>query len=43
VEFIEEFIDDGYRVGILDGEGVQRAIVDAEAPRAVRLLDEKHR
>ena len=43
MEFIEELLHNGNRVGILDGDGVQRAIVHAETPRAILFLDEKHR
>jgi hypothetical protein len=43
MEFIQELIDNRDGESVLDGDGVQRAVVDAEPPRAVRLLDEKDR
>jgi hypothetical protein len=43
MEFIQELVDDRDGEGVLDGDGVQRAVVDAEPPRVVCLLDEKDR
>jgi hypothetical protein len=43
MEFIEELIDDRDGESVLDGDGVQCAVVNAESPRAVHLLDEKDR
>jgi hypothetical protein len=43
VELVEKLVDDGDRERILDGEGVQGAVVDAKSPRAVSLLDEQDR
>ena len=43
VELVEQLVDDGNRERILDRERVERAVVDAETPRAVRLLDEDDR
>jgi hypothetical protein len=43
MEFIQELVDDRDGESVLDGDGVQRAVADAEPPRAVRLLDEKDR
>ena len=43
MKFIQELIDDGDGERILDGEGVQGAVVDAETPGAIRLLDEEDR
>jgi hypothetical protein len=43
MEFIQELIDDRDGESVLDGDGVQRAVVDAEPPRVVRLLDEEDR
>jgi hypothetical protein len=41
MEFIQELVDDRDGEGVLDGDGVQRAVVNAEPPRVVRLLDEE--
>lgn len=38
-----ELVDHRDREGILDGEGVEGAVVDAETPRPVRFLDEEDR
>jgi hypothetical protein len=43
MEFIQELVDGRDGEGVLDGDGVQRAVVDAEPPRVVRLLDEEDR
>jgi hypothetical protein len=43
MEFIQELIDDRDGESVLDGDGVQRAVVDVESPRVVCLLDEKDR
>jgi len=43
VELVEQLVDDGDRKRILDGERVQRTVVDAKAPCPVRLLDEDDR
>ena len=37
VEFVEQFVHYGNGERVLDGEGVQGAVVDAETPRALRL------
>jgi hypothetical protein len=39
MELIQELVDDRNGVGILHCDGVQRAVIHAETPRAVRLLD----
>jgi hypothetical protein len=38
VQLVEQLIYHRYGVGVLDSDGVQRAVVDAEAPRAVLFL-----
>jgi hypothetical protein len=43
MEFIQELVDDWDGESVLDGDGVQRAIVDAELSRAIRFLDEEDR
>jgi len=43
VKPIQELVDDGDGEQIFDGEGVQSAVVDAEAPGAIRLLDKEDR
>jgi hypothetical protein len=40
--FIQELIDDRNGVSILHRDGIQRAVVNAETPRAVQLLDEEY-
>ena len=42
VQLVEKFVDhlDGKRV--LDGDGIEGALVDAETPRAVGLLDQQN-
>jgi hypothetical protein len=43
MELVQQLVDDRDGEHILDGYGVQRAVVDAEPPRAVRFLDQEHR
>jgi NAD(P)H-hydrate repair Nnr-like enzyme with NAD(P)H-hydrate dehydratase domain len=43
MEFIQELVDDRDGECVLDGDGIQRAVVDAESPRAVCFLDEEDR
>ena len=43
VELVEQLVHDRDGEGILDCERVQRPLVDAEPPRAVRLFDEEYR
>jgi NAD(P)H-hydrate repair Nnr-like enzyme with NAD(P)H-hydrate dehydratase domain len=38
MEFIQEFIDDRDGESVLDGDGIQRAVVDTESPRASVFL-----
>ena len=40
---VEEFVDARQRVAVLDGDVVERAVVDAHARGAVLLLDEQDR
>jgi hypothetical protein len=40
MEFILELVDDRDGESVLDGDGVQRAVVDAESSRAICFLDE---
>jgi hypothetical protein len=42
VEFVEEFLDHQDRKLVLDCDGVQRSVIDAETPCSVGLLDERH-
>jgi hypothetical protein len=41
MELVEELVNHRDRESILDGEHVQRPVVDAEVPRTVGLLDEE--
>jgi len=43
MELIKQLVDDGNWVGVLDRDGVQLAVVDAEPPRSVCLFDEEDR
>jgi hypothetical protein len=43
MEFIQELVDGQDGESVLDGDGIQHAVVDAESPRAVCLLDEEDR
>ena len=43
VEFVEQLLDNGYRELVLDGDCVERPIVDAKPPGGVLLLDQQHR
>jgi hypothetical protein len=43
MELVQQLVDDGNGECVLDGERVERPVVDAEAPRPVRLLDEEDR
>ena len=40
MQLIKEFVDDGDGEGILDGEGVQGAVVHAKPPSPILLLDQ---
>jgi len=40
MELIEKLVDHGDGERVLDGERVEGAVVDAESPRPVGLLDE---
>jgi hypothetical protein len=41
VQFVEELVHHRNGERVLDGEGVQRPVVDAESPRPIRFLDEE--
>ncbi|XP_021317213.1 uncharacterized protein LOC110435676 [Sorghum bicolor] len=43
VELVEELVNHRDRKSVLDGERIERPVVDAETPRPVRLLDEENR
>jgi hypothetical protein len=43
MQLVQQLVDHGDREGVLDGEGVQGPVVDAETPAAIRLPDEQHR
>ena len=43
VKSIEEFVDTRQRITVLDGDLVQRAIIDTHAHGTVLLLDEQYR
>lgn len=43
VEFVEQLIDDMDQERVFDRERIQLAVVDAESPRLVLLLDEEDR
>jgi hypothetical protein len=42
MELVEELVDQRDRELVLECQGVKGAVVDAEAPRVVRLADEEH-
>lgn len=42
MQFVQELIDDGNGILVLDGALVEGLIVDAEAPRSIRLLDQQY-
>jgi hypothetical protein len=42
-QFIKKFLHDRDREHVADCLGIHRAVVDAESPRAMMLLDEKDR
>ena len=43
MELVEELVHHRNRELVLEREGVKGAVVDAEAPCAIRLADEQHR
>jgi hypothetical protein len=43
MQLIQKLINDGDGEGILDGDGVQGVIVDAETPRPIGFLDKEDR
>jgi hypothetical protein len=43
VELVQQLVDDRNWKSVLDGDGVEGAIVDAEPPRSIMLLDEEDR
>ena len=43
VQLVQQLVDNGDQEGVLDGEGVQRPVVDAKTPPVVCLLDKEHR
>ena len=43
MELVQQLVDDGDGERVLDGERVERPVVDAETPRPIRLLDEEDR
>jgi hypothetical protein len=43
VELVQQLVDDRNWKSVLDGDGVEGAIVDVEPPRSIMLLDEEDR
>jgi hypothetical protein len=41
VQLVQQLVHHRDRVGVLDGDGVEGPVVDAEAPRAVGFLDQQ--
>ena len=41
MQLIQQFIDQRNRVRVLDGDGIEGSVVDAEPPRSVGFLDEE--